>query len=781
VYHRNGTYVGSVTNPAAWTHLGTVSTTSAGTGQPTPVALGGWTIPAGAVYGLYIAAAGEPIRYSSAALTPTMPVRNNDLSIHIDNGIAVDGLFAANTTFGPARGWNGTIYYTAHGTVATGSCCLPDGTCEVRSQFWCNAEDGVYHGDGTNCATTPPGGCPPPSIGACCLAGGACLDLWAGDCAAQDGIYRGDGSNCATVPACPLTLSTGYTATLSFAAPGGPSMGNLFDIESTNIDGLTITGWAVHTRHPFGTPVVVQVWLKEGTHVGHHTNAAAWTLLGEHTTLSAGSGKPTIAEFGQVFIPSGQVYGARVGISEGQINYYSADQTNANPIFANADLTIDLSSGRAQNTLFTGGNTPRGWSGTVYYQPGNTAALGACCLPDASCAALTEFQCALQSGTYQGDGSNCATIPPCRLPGACCLQDGTCEILSHSECASAGGTYQGDDTNCSSHPCPPAGACCLPDGHCMNVALAGCMVHGGNFQGEWTTCFSTDCTVPLLFRNGDILTHEGFGFRGSDISRASSSSLGSSVTLSGAGPHFRMADNFTVTDAEGWTIQSVFVYGYVTGTYPFLPPPSPFSDINVNIWNGIPGEPGSSIVGTSTDLQATGFTGVYRIASGGAANNTDRPIMYNRVGFNNLHLPAGDYWVDYQYTNVVGSAFSSYVMDVDPFGIQFTPLGNSRQLTTAGWNLTAIAPNDDPVDVPFAITGTVGGAPCYANCDHSTTPPVLNVEDFVCFINEFAQGQLLPTAQQITHYANCDGSTTEPVLNVEDFICFINEFSQGCP
>jgi hypothetical protein len=70
---------------------------------------------------------------------------------------------------------------------------------------------------------------------------------------------------------------------------------------------------------------------------------------------------------------------------------------------------------------------------------------------------------------------------------------------------------------------------------------------------------------------------------------------------------------------------------------------------------------------------------------------------------------------------------------------------------------------------------------CYANCDHSTTPPVLNVEDFVCFINEFANGLALSSAQQIVHYANCDNSTTDPVLNVEDFICFIDQFAQGCP
>jgi hypothetical protein len=60
---------------------------------------------------------------------------------------------------------------------------------------------------------------------------------------------------------------------------------------------------------------------------------------------------------------------------------------------------------------------------------------------------------------------------------------------------------------------------------------------------------------------------------------------------------------------------------------------------------------------------------------------------------------------------------------------------------------------------------------CYANCDASTTPPVLNVEDFSCFINMFATGN---------PYANCDQSTTPPILNVEDFSCFINRFAQGC-
>ncbi|MFN0134474.1 MAG: GC-type dockerin domain-anchored protein [Phycisphaerales bacterium] len=61
---------------------------------------------------------------------------------------------------------------------------------------------------------------------------------------------------------------------------------------------------------------------------------------------------------------------------------------------------------------------------------------------------------------------------------------------------------------------------------------------------------------------------------------------------------------------------------------------------------------------------------------------------------------------------------------------------------------------------------------CAANCDQSTTAPVLNVVDFVCFNNKFAAGD--PSA-------NCDRSNTPPVLNVADFICFLNAFAAGCP
>ena len=75
---------------------------------------------------------------------------------------------------------------------------------------------------------------------------------------------------------------------------------------------------------------------------------------------------------------------------------------------------------------------------------------------------------------------------------------------------------------------------------------------------------------------------------------------------------------------------------------------------------------------------------------------------------------------------------------------------------------------------PAEILGlaAASGLSCYANCDDSVLPPILNVNDFTCFANRFAAGD---------PYANCDLSTTPPVLNVNDFTCFLNQFAAGCP
>lgn len=60
------------------------------------------------------------------------------------------------------------------------------------------------------------------------------------------------------------------------------------------------------------------------------------------------------------------------------------------------------------------------------------------------------------------------------------------------------------------------------------------------------------------------------------------------------------------------------------------------------------------------------------------------------------------------------------------------------------------------------------GASCYANCDGSTVPPILTVNDFICFGNRFAAGD---------PYCDCDGVGG---LSANDFQCFNNKYAAGC-
>ncbi|MFN0131211.1 MAG: hypothetical protein ACKVW3_01560 [Phycisphaerales bacterium] len=88
-----------------------------------------------------------------------------------------------------------------------------------------------------------------------------------------------------------------------------------------------------------------------------------------------------------------------------------------------------------------------------------------------------------------------------------------------------------------------------------------------------------------------------------------------------------------------------------------------------------------------------------------------------------------------------------------------------------------------PANTAFHHTALVG---CYANCDNSTTLPILDANDLLCFNTEFAcaSGDCANTPQtleaQIRHYCNCDGSTTAPIFTANDLLCFNMAFVAGC-
>lgn len=113
-------------------------------------------------------------------------------------------------------------------------------------------------------------------------------------------------------------------------------------------------------------------------------------------------------------------------------------------------------------------------------------------------------------------------------------------------------------------------------------------------------------------------------------------------------------------------------------------------------------------------------------------------------------------------------------------GIPLVNGGNINGVTTPVLTFTpAMMADSGTYDVVVGnMCGTVLSNPavltviCYPNCDNSTLAPILNVNDFLCFMNQYAAG---------ASYANCDNSTIPPVLNVNDFQCFINEYAIGCP
>jgi hypothetical protein len=60
---------------------------------------------------------------------------------------------------------------------------------------------------------------------------------------------------------------------------------------------------------------------------------------------------------------------------------------------------------------------------------------------------------------------------------------------------------------------------------------------------------------------------------------------------------------------------------------------------------------------------------------------------------------------------------------------------------------------------------------CYADCDTSTGFQVLDIFDFLCFLNHFAAGDLYACECDYGQMSTCD---------VFDFLCFGERFAAGC-
>lgn len=173
----------------------------------------------------------------------------------------------------------------------------------------------------------------------------------------------------------PSTITRSVTPTQQIttnlaANNGGASLWTVYyDINVLNPNGMSITSFDVITN-TVSAAFTVDWYLKVGTYAGSEYNPAPWTHVAQASgTSNATANQPSLATFAQpLYLPQGS-YGVALRYTGIVPRYVTL--TAASTI-ANADVSLTLGSAAAttvapfQGTTTTV-NSPRMWSGTLYY------------------------------------------------------------------------------------------------------------------------------------------------------------------------------------------------------------------------------------------------------------------------------------------------------------------------------------------------------------------------------------------------------------------------------
>jgi subtilisin-like proprotein convertase family protein len=344
------------------------------------------------------------------------------------------------------------------------------------------------------------------------------------------------------------------------------------------------------------------------------------------------------------------------------------------------------------------------------------------------------FRYFVEHGGINGSNSNYIGIDsvrysPTGIPqGRCCIAStGSCVVTNAAACLGMSGVYAGDWTVCSGFTCaqPPTGACCTAEGPCQLLSASACATAGGVFRGADTSCLNAACPHSFAYVGDPVEIPDGVGSSGCGPVASASVVVTSSFTVQSAEAAFAIAHlwqgdlRISLTKVGGPTVTLVDRPGYPQTTYGF----------------------------SGDDYGAPLASPPAYFRSNAYANTTyDSP----EVADPGINYPSGSWKAE--------AALSAF-----------------RGLDSAGtWRLdvTDCAGGDAGTINKFIVILDTAPPPCYANCDGSTAPPVLNANDFQCFLNLYAVGSSL---------ANCDGSTSAPIINANDFQCFLNAYAAGCP
>ena len=204
----------------------------------------------------------------------------------------------------------------------------------------------------------------------------------------------------------------------------------------------------------------------------------------------------------------------------------------------------------------------------------------------------------------------------------------------------------------------------------------------------------------VIVDNGSAVNSTGTGAGGADESVLQDTSLamgtfGFAHAPSGA---FRVADQFTLTSAS--TLDCITLYAYQTGSTTT----STITDVNLQIWDGVPGAMGSTVVfgdTTTNRLSLSQWSNAYRTQES-APGATNRPIMEQFVNLGGLSLPAGTYWIDWQTGGSLGSG--PWAPPITITGQVVT--GDALQFDGTVWN--PLVDDVNQQGLPFQVWGSTG-------------------------------------------------------------------------
>ncbi|HSN74113.1 MAG TPA: choice-of-anchor J domain-containing protein, partial [Anaerolineae bacterium] len=208
----------------------------------------------------------------------------------------------------------------------------------------------------------------------------------------------------------------------------------------------------------------------------------------------------------------------------------------------------------------------------------------------------------------------------------------------------------------------------------------------------------------VLFDNGPLVNFPGAGAGGADESRLQSTSLG--MNTLGFGHQVLndnwVADDFTVSDAAGWTVDTATFFAYQTNSTTA----STMTNVNWILYNGDPSA-GGTMITSGSGLQASVWANMYR-TSETTVGATNRPIMASTVGMGGLFLPAGTYWLAWQTDGTLASGPWAPAITIN--GQTVTGNGLQSLAGTAAWAPALDTGTGTPRQgFPFILEGSVGG------------------------------------------------------------------------